>query len=85
MGRLIDADNLIDSLRAYPAVTDFMRRMLTVAINDQETVEIQEHKIGRWIPAGTEGWECSECWRTTTKPGNYCAVCGSRNRKEDEE
>ena len=81
MGRLIDADNLIDSLRAYPAVTDFMRRMLTVAINEQETVPLL--KEGRWIVDKGVGYECSECWGTYKKPTLYCPGCGSRNKLED--
>lgn len=81
MGRTIDADDLKDSLACYPFMTNTMIRWFRHIINEQESVDQKE---GRWIPAGSEGWECSECWWTTKKPKNFCPVCGSRNRLDKE-
>ena len=81
MGRLIDADKLKDSITGYPFVSNTAIRWFDHIINMQDSVE---QKDGRWIPAGSEGWECSECWWTTKKPKNFCPVCGSRNKKDED-
>lgn len=81
MGRLIDADKLKDSITGYPFVSNTAVRWFDHIINMQESVDQKE---GRWIQAGSEGWECSECWWTTKKPKNFCPVCGSRNRKDED-
>ena len=80
--RLIDADAMIDSLGYYPMLNDVLRNMVVRIVNEQETIPYA--RVGRWIPAGKEGYECSECWRTTKKPKFFCPICGSRNKKHNE-
>ena len=83
MGRLIDAEKLKEAVRTDFGAGALSTRILINLINNQETVP-SGIKTGRWIPANKEGWECSECWWTTKKPKNFCPVCGSRNRKDEE-
>ena len=77
--RLIDADELIDSLGCYTFMTGNMIRWFKHIINDQETAG--SPKEGRWIPEEGVGFECSECWRVNKYPTLYCPSCGSRNKK----
>lgn len=77
--KLINADELIQAIsdRSDIDQIDIIRSI----INTQKEIEIKE---GRWIFAGSEGYECSECWRTTKNPKFFCPICGSRNKKHNE-
>ena len=80
--RLIDADTLIDDLRArkeYYASFGFNHKILAglndaiARIDEQPTIE---RKTGMWLRAEF-GVECNLCKRTQITMTPYCSHCGA--------
>lgn len=77
MSRLIDADELMEILRAnryYP---------FGVSIDEVPTVDAEPVRHGYWIDVNYDGslWRCSVCGETQCCKSNYCADCGAKMEK----
>lgn len=75
--KVVNVDTLIDDLSIADIERKTIDRVVSI-INKQKTYDYP--KKGRWIPAGSDGYECSKCWSVSKNISLCCPICGSRNK-----
>ena len=97
MGRLIDADALMDDIRKH-SESYFADDFAHIWVDKQPTVDAEPVRHGKYIGTEFDGyadgcpvyyeWKCSECgcvFEDEEPTYNYCPNCGAKMDERNEE